>query len=230
MYVLLQVYTALISACSREILDTPPANRRVQLVLLERARGVLGEVRANGLRPDAILWNALITAAGRAGQVQGAFQTLEDMQARSLFSTTPEATSQHQPILCDGSVLFLPKDPMENIRSISCLQQLCGTTVVRAQLAARSRHRHTMSVLTRLGAFLVRQGSGCKADAHTYASLVDACARAGRADLAIRVYHKALRERCDLSLLVYASAIAACRTAKPVDLTTAMDIYGDMQR
>ena len=74
------------------------------------------------------------------------------------------------------------------------------------------------------------QGSGCKADQHTFASLIDACARAGRADMAIRVYHKALRERCDAALLVYASAIASCRAAKPVDLGTAMDIYGDMQR
>lgn len=74
------------------------------------------------------------------------------------------------------------------------------------------------------------QGSGCKADQHTFASLIDACARAGRADMAIRVYHKALRERCDAALLVYASAIASCRAAKPVDLGTAMDIYSDMQR
>lgn len=75
-----QVYTSLISACSREILKISPDNRRLQLVLLERARGVLAEMRSSGLRPDAFLYNALITAAGRAGQVQGAFQTLEDMQ------------------------------------------------------------------------------------------------------------------------------------------------------
>lgn len=80
------MYTALISACSREILDTSGANRRLQLVLLERARGVLAEMRGSGLRPDAVLWNTLITAAGRAGQVQGAFQTLEDMQVRPLTS------------------------------------------------------------------------------------------------------------------------------------------------
>ena len=79
---MVQVYTSLISACSREILKISPDNRRLQLVLLERARGVLAEMRKSALRPDAILYNALITAAGRAGQVQGAFQTLEDMQVR----------------------------------------------------------------------------------------------------------------------------------------------------
>lgn len=76
----------------------------------------------------------------------------------------------------------------------------------------------------------VIQGSGCNADKHTYASLIDACARVGRTDLAIRVYHKALRERLESAPLVYSSAIAACRAARPVDITTAMDIFRDMQR
>ena len=33
------------------------------------------------LQPDAPIWNGLITLAGRAGQLQRAFQVLEDMQA-----------------------------------------------------------------------------------------------------------------------------------------------------
>ena len=80
---LTQVYTALISACSREILQAPASNRRLQLVLLERAQGVLAEMRAARLMPDAHLWNALIAAAGRAGQLQRAFQNLDDMQVHS---------------------------------------------------------------------------------------------------------------------------------------------------
>jgi hypothetical protein len=39
------VYTALIHACSQAILAAPPGNRRVQLVLLERAQGALAEAR-----------------------------------------------------------------------------------------------------------------------------------------------------------------------------------------
>lgn len=76
----LQVYTALISACSREILEAPASNRRLQLVLLERAQGVLAEMRNARLQTDPFLWNALIAAAGRAGQLQRAFQNLDDMQ------------------------------------------------------------------------------------------------------------------------------------------------------
>ena len=41
------------------------------------------------VRPDAAVWNALIAAAGRAGQLQRAFEALQDMQV--------------QPILCSDS-------------------------------------------------------------------------------------------------------------------------------
>lgn len=78
----MQVYTALVSACSREILGAPASNRRLQLVLLERAQGVLAEMKAARVHADAFLWNALIAAAGRAGQLQRAFQSMDDMQVR----------------------------------------------------------------------------------------------------------------------------------------------------
>ncbi len=41
------------------------------------------------VRPDAAVWNALIAAAGRAGQLQRAFEALQDMQV--------------EPILCSDS-------------------------------------------------------------------------------------------------------------------------------
>lgn len=37
--------------------------------------------------PDLPIWHGLITLAGRAGQLQRAFQVLEDMQARACKPT-----------------------------------------------------------------------------------------------------------------------------------------------
>lgn len=45
------------------------------------------------VRPDAAVWNALIAAAGRAGQLQRAFEALQDMQVQSR--------------LCSGSYILL---------------------------------------------------------------------------------------------------------------------------
>ena len=39
-----------------------------------------------------------------------------------------------------------------------------------------------------------------------------------------------MRARCVHSLLVYASAIGACKNSRTVDLQAALEIYADMQR
>ena len=44
----------------------------------------LEAVQEARVRADAAVWNALIATAGRAGQLQRAFQALEDMQVCSL--------------------------------------------------------------------------------------------------------------------------------------------------
>ncbi len=64
-------------------------------------------------------------------------------------------------------------------------------------------------------------------DEHTFTSLIDACRRAEEQNLALKVYHNALSSGCTHSMLLYAAAIAACQ--HPVDLDTAMEVYGEMQ-
>lgn len=74
------------------------------------------------------------------------------------------------------------------------------------------------------------QNAGCAPDAHTYASLIDACARASRPDAALRAYHKALREGFQDRVIIYTSAVAACGTVRPVELSSALGIYRDLRR
>ena len=74
------------------------------------------------------------------------------------------------------------------------------------------------------------QNAGCDPDAHTYASLIDACARACRPDAALRAYHKALRDGFQDCVILYTSAVAACGTVRPVELSNALGIYTDMRR
>ena len=74
------------------------------------------------------------------------------------------------------------------------------------------------------------QGAGCHADAHTYASVIDACARACRCDLAVQAYKKALQDGYRGCVIIYTSVIAACGAMRPVELSTALSVYEDMQR
>ena len=48
-------------------------------MLLERAFNLVEDMKGSRVVADAAVWNALVTAAGRAGQLQRAFNVLEDM-------------------------------------------------------------------------------------------------------------------------------------------------------
>lgn len=48
-------------------------------MLLERAFALIDDLKSARIPTDAAVWNALVTAAGRAGQLQRAFNVLEDM-------------------------------------------------------------------------------------------------------------------------------------------------------
>ncbi len=79
-----QVYATLVSACSEQIAITPQSDRRTQLVLLERAFSLVQTMQSARMPTDAAVWNALVTASGRAGQLQRAFDVLEEMLAAGL--------------------------------------------------------------------------------------------------------------------------------------------------
>ncbi len=79
------------------------ACRRTQLVLLERALGVMTDMAKARVQADAAVWNALVGAAGRAGQLQRAFNVVEDMLVgASVSMTTPEIFSV---LLCGKRLL-----------------------------------------------------------------------------------------------------------------------------
>ena len=50
--------------------------------MLERANNLLQDLNRYGVAPDTVLCNALVTCAGRAGQVQRAFDLLQEMKSR----------------------------------------------------------------------------------------------------------------------------------------------------
>lgn len=108
---------ALANVCSSKMKSSNWNDRRGNLVLLERASGLLRDLNEFKVNPDTALWNVMVTCAGRAGQVHRAFNILQEMQERH-----------------------------------------------------------------------------CRADSVTYSSLIDACVKGGRRDLAMDVYGLAIKE------------------------------------
>ncbi|KAL6770995.1 MRL1 [Auxenochlorella protothecoides x Auxenochlorella symbiontica] len=77
-----QLCTTLVAVCASRAAVAGAGDRRGALVALERALSVLADMRAARLTPDAAAWNALITTAGRAGELQRA-QSLAREMARA---------------------------------------------------------------------------------------------------------------------------------------------------
>ncbi|KAL4533067.1 hypothetical protein Ndes2526A_g08520 [Nannochloris sp. 'desiccata'] len=65
-------------------MDTILYTNIIKLVLLERAFSLVQNMQSARLPTDAAVWNALVTASGRAGQLQRAFDVLEEMLAAGL--------------------------------------------------------------------------------------------------------------------------------------------------
>lgn len=55
--------------------------RRQQLVMADRAFGLVNLLEKQGHRPDTAMWNALVECAGFSGQLTRAFSVLQDMKS-----------------------------------------------------------------------------------------------------------------------------------------------------
>lgn len=71
-----KVYGALCQACASTLQGARDKNRRLQLVLMERAFSVMEDMVQDGFQPDPVLWNTLITCTSRASQLQRCFEVL----------------------------------------------------------------------------------------------------------------------------------------------------------
>ncbi|CAL8460572.1 g101 [Coccomyxa elongata] len=200
-----QVYTSLISACSREILKISPDNRRLQLVLLERARGVLAEMRKSALRPDAFLYNALITAAGRAGQVQGAFQTLEDMQGSGCKADQHTFAS-----LIDACARAGRADMAIRVYHKALRERCNAALLVYASAIASCRAAKPVDLVTAMDIYSDMQRNGVQADECLYATLMGVAGAAGQLELAFNLQDEMVLDGIQPSKLSQSTLIQAC--------------------
>ena len=70
-----------------------------------------------------------------------------------------------------------------------------------------------------------------KADERTFTVLVHAAATAGKRDLALSTYQRAVETGISRSVFLYTAAIGACATSEqPADIAAALQIYEDMLR
>ena len=75
---------ALATMCAKKLKSSKKEDRRTNLVLMERASNLIRDLEHFGIAPDTRMWNIFVVCAGRAGQLQRAFDTLQEMQERNV--------------------------------------------------------------------------------------------------------------------------------------------------
>lgn len=66
---------------------------------------------------------------------------------------------------------------------------------------------------------------GCDRNVITYSSLISACEKAGRWELALDLFSEMHREGCKPNVVTYNSLIAACAQGLASSLTTSLVLY-----
>lgn len=185
-----QVYTTLISACARQIADTHSADRRTQLVLLERAAALVDAMDSARLHPDAALWNALVTAAGRAGQLQRAFEFLDQMMSRGV---KPNARTYAS--LIDACARNGDKNLAMRVYSKSIREGCAGELIVySAAVNACIKARDGADAETAMMIYADMQRAAVAPDSAMYGALMTAAGKSGDLGLAVDLQAEMARE------------------------------------
>ncbi|KAK9820618.1 hypothetical protein WJX72_012335 [[Myrmecia] bisecta] len=218
-----QVFSTLINACSREILATPPGDRRTQLVLLERAAAVFGEMQAAAIKPDLPVWNSFITAAGRAGQLQRAFQALEDMQG---FGNRPNVRTYAA--LIDACGRSQQKALALRVYSKALMEGLSDSLLIYASAIFACRSPQQVDLQSALRIFADMQRNGVQADAGLYASLMLVAGSAGDVELAFELDQEMKLEGFKPSQETCSALMMVC--IENEQLERAHQLYQDMRQ
>jgi pentatricopeptide repeat protein len=213
-----EMYSALVSTCGAAILKSN-GDRRAQLVLLERAFNIVKDMISANLPVDTPVWNALVTASGRAGQLQRALSVLEDMLARGC-----RPNDRTYAALVDACARSGDKDLALRVlkkarREGSANSLLIFSSAINACLKdPRGADLHgAMEVYSEL------QHAGIDADAAVYGTLILAAGRTGDLQLALQLRDEMLAE--DLPADSGTNSALICTFVANDQLKEAMRIY-----
>lgn len=200
----------------------------------EEALDVLRRMRRGGVAPTTPVYNAAIKACARGGQLKLALALLEEMQFNAAKAAAADGASSGAPAAgnssrdraggasgsnVDGGTGTGPgrlvqenkRDGLERISSGARLNGLGGGGSSGSGGSRRSGRRGRRKAAT-------SPSSSCDPDIQTINTVMSACARAGRWELALEVMKKAQRQDgIHPTRVTYNTAISACGRGGEVD-------------
>ena len=185
------VYATMLKACAaRIVVLNHDADRRNQLVLLERAFELVASMDEMKVRPDAAVWNALITVAARAEKLQRAFDVLDEMIQRG-----EKPNGRTYTALIDACARAGEKDLAMRLYHRAVQEGYDDILpIYSATINACAKCKLGVDVESAMEVFTDMQRAGVVPDSPLYGALIMAAGRGGRLDLVEDLYEEMARD------------------------------------
>ncbi len=185
------VYATMLKACAAQIVDlNHEADRRNQLVLLERAFELVASMEEMHVRPDVAVWNALISVAARAEKLQRAFDVLDEMMQRG-----DKPNGRTYTALIDACARAGEKDLAIRLYHRAVNEGYDDVLpIYSATINACVKCRSGVDVVMAMEIFADLQRAGVQPDSALYVCLIMAVGRGGKLDLVETLYDEMMSD------------------------------------
>jgi pentatricopeptide repeat protein len=185
------VYATMLKACAAQIVDlNHEADRRNQLVLLERAFELVASMEEMHVRPDVAVWNALISVAARAEKLQRAFDVLDEMMQRG-----DKPNGRTYTALIDACARAGEKDLAIRLYHRAVNEGYDDVLpIYSATINACVKCRSGVDVVMAMEIFADLQRAGVQPDSALYGCLIMAVGRGGKLDLVETLYDEMMSD------------------------------------
>ena len=185
------VYATMLKACAAQIVVlNHEADRRNQLVLLERAFELVASMDEMKVRPDAAVWNALISVAARAEKLQRAFDVLDEMIQRG-----EKPNGRTYTALIDACARAGEKDLAFRLYHRAVQEGYDGILpIYSATINACVKCSGGTDVESAMEVFSDMQRAGVNPDSALYGALIMAAGRGGRLDMVEDLYDEMMAD------------------------------------
>jgi len=218
-------FGALTDALSRDILRAAAAGDRMRVrARLEQCNALQAELRATGVSADAVTYNSLATACGRAaavdpGALKAAFAARREMQSAGL-----PVCAYTYAALIDGCTRA-----GDAARGLSVWEEFATSGLAHTPevVGAAAHACASLGELQRaMNIYKTSLSAGMKPDAVLFATLMDVASKAGHAEFAFSLRGEMERVGVPLSAPVYATLVGIA--ARDGSAARAQDVFSDM--
>jgi len=188
---------------------------------LNHALDLLSQMEAQGLNPDRIVYNALISACEKDSRCEKALQLFDDMQRKGI---APDVITYNTLI----SACRRGKAHEKALQLFMQMQSEGYTPDVITYSALISTYEASQQPEQAIDIFKMMLRQGLKPNVVTYSTLINVCSKSRYPEKALDVFEHMQQQGLQPNVITYSALISACEKCKRPD--AALMLFLEMQR